>query len=94
MERIYSQSVVSVFENMRGHWRAGAADRPQIWRAKRCLFSFCFQPLPTDLFSLTYSLSLRAHWIFQPTFPLLVMCVCGRAWRRAAEMFYGVGANF
>lgn len=80
MERIYNQSVASVFENIGGHWRAGAGDRPQIWRAKRCLFSFCFQPLPTDLFSLTYSLSFRAHWVFQPTFPLLVMYVCVCVW--------------
>lgn len=58
-----------------GAMRADAGDCPQIWRAKRCLFSFRFQPLPTGLFSLTYSLSFRAHWVFQPTFPLLVMCV-------------------
>lgn len=76
MERIYDQSAVSVFENIRVYWRADTRDHPQIWRAKRCFFSFCFQPIPTGLFSLTYSLSFKAHWVFQPTFPVLVLCVC------------------
>ena len=74
-------SSVSVFENIRVYWRADTGDHhPQIWRAKRCLFSFCFQPLPTGLFSSPTHTLLKPTGSFSPLFhhsSCVCVCVCG-----------------